>query len=324
MNLENQPLISVIVPVYKVEKYLHRCVDSILNQTYRNLEIILVDDGSPDNCGTICDEYAAKDSRIRVIHQENAGVSAARNAGLDACTGEYVAFVDSDDYIMPEMYETMLSALLEKNVDICVCQWQYEYADGRHPITQKHIDQTIYNVKTSRELIRYVYKSIYDVFTTIIAVNKLYKRSIICNERFQGRRMEDDTLHTRLFVKNIPVVVIRDLLYVYYENTSSLTRASFGQEHIKFLDLLLERYHLYGDDPFMKHESLVRYADIYIEYYFKAKLLRLTMPKKSNFMFAVWKLICERSCSIKFYVRMLVFAVSPALYQCIVRQKHQG
>ena len=99
MNLEQQPLISVIVPVYKVEKYLHRCVDSILNQTYRNLEIILVDDGSPDNCGAICDEYAAKDNRIRVIHQENTGVSAARNAGLEACTGEYVAFVDSDDYV---------------------------------------------------------------------------------------------------------------------------------------------------------------------------------------------------------------------------------
>lgn len=108
-SMRNQNLlISVIVPVYKVENYLHRCVDSILAQTYTNLEIILVDDGSPDRCGEICDEYAAKDSRIRVIHQENGGLSAARNAGLDLCTGEYIVFVDSDDYLDPALMETLI------------------------------------------------------------------------------------------------------------------------------------------------------------------------------------------------------------------------
>lgn len=101
------PLISVIVPVYKVEPYLHRCIDSIRNQTYTNLEIILVDDGSPDNCGRICDEYAQKDKRIFVIHQENGGLSAARNSGLDRCSGAYIGFVDSDDCIHPEMYERL-------------------------------------------------------------------------------------------------------------------------------------------------------------------------------------------------------------------------
>lgn len=101
------PLISVIVPVYKVEPYLRRCIDSIRNQTYTNLEIILVDDGSPDNCGCICDEYAQKDKRILVIHQKNEGLSAARNSGLDRCTGAYIGFVDSDDCIHPEMYERL-------------------------------------------------------------------------------------------------------------------------------------------------------------------------------------------------------------------------
>ena len=96
----NQPeLISIIVPVYKVEKYLDKCVESIVEQTYKNLEIILVDDGSPDNCPAMCDEWAQKDSRIKVIHKENGGLSSARNAGLDACTGEYIYFLDSDDYI---------------------------------------------------------------------------------------------------------------------------------------------------------------------------------------------------------------------------------
>lgn len=111
-------LISVIVPVYKVEPYLRKCVDSILAQTYTNLEVILIDDGSPDNCPAICDEYAVKDSRIKVIHQQNAGVSAARNAGLDAATGEYIGFVDSDDWIEPDMYEVMLCRMLEKRAEI--------------------------------------------------------------------------------------------------------------------------------------------------------------------------------------------------------------
>lgn len=105
-----EPLISVIVPVYKVEQYLDECVQSIINQTYKNLEIILVDDGSPDRCPEMCDEYARQDSRIKVIHKENGGLSSARNAGLDVATGEYIGFVDSDDFIDKEMYEKLLNA----------------------------------------------------------------------------------------------------------------------------------------------------------------------------------------------------------------------
>ena len=118
-------LISVIVPVYKVEKYLPQCVDSILAQTYRNLEIILVDDGSPDGCAAICDEYAKKDNRVRVIHQKNAGVSAARNAGLDCAQGEYIGFVDSDDFIAPEMFEALLSLIKKYHVSISMCQYRH-------------------------------------------------------------------------------------------------------------------------------------------------------------------------------------------------------
>lgn len=108
------PLISVIVPVYKVEEYLARCVDSILGQTYRNLEILLVDDGSPDRCGEICEEYAARDTRIRVIHKENGGLSSARNAAIDVAQGEYLGFVDSDDWIEPETYEALLEMALQE------------------------------------------------------------------------------------------------------------------------------------------------------------------------------------------------------------------
>ena len=123
--------ISIIVPVYKAEKYLPRCVESLLSQTYRELEIILVDDGSPDNCPEICDGYAEKDSRVKVIHKENGGVSSARNAGLEAASGDYITFVDSDDYVDGQMYEKMLSVAEEYSCDVVMCDCVKEFSDRR-------------------------------------------------------------------------------------------------------------------------------------------------------------------------------------------------
>ncbi len=114
-------LISVIVPIYKVEKYLAQCVESILAQTHKELEIILVDDGSPDGCGAMCDDYAKRDSRVKVIHKENGGLSDARNAGLAVCTGDYIGFVDSDDYIAPDMYETLAAFAEKEDLDVAMC-----------------------------------------------------------------------------------------------------------------------------------------------------------------------------------------------------------
>ena len=122
----HEPLISVIVPVYRVEKYLKQCVDSILAQSHRNLEVLLIDDGSPDACPAICDAYAEADSRVRVIHQENQGPSAARNAGLDACRGEYIGFADSDDWMEPELLASLLRMLQEKNLDVAFSAAQIE------------------------------------------------------------------------------------------------------------------------------------------------------------------------------------------------------
>ena len=121
--------VSVIVPVYNSEKYLNRCVDSILNQTYRSIELILVDDGSPDNSGRICDEYAEKDSRVRVIHKANAGVSAARNSGLEVASGDYATFVDSDDYIEPDMYSDMMEKVNQYNCDVVMCDCVKDFPD---------------------------------------------------------------------------------------------------------------------------------------------------------------------------------------------------
>ena len=117
-----EELISIIVPIYKTEKYLDRCIKSIINQTYKNLEVILVDDGSPDRCGVICDKWAQKDKRIKVIHKENGGVSDSRNAGLDIANGEYIGFVDSDDYIHKDFIKILYNLCKENNSDISVCE----------------------------------------------------------------------------------------------------------------------------------------------------------------------------------------------------------
>lgn len=126
----SNPLISVIVPVYKAEAYLERCVNSIRSQTYENLEIILVDDGSPDRCGEMCDTFAAEDSRIRVFHKENGGQSSARNLGLNNISGEYVGFVDSDDWIEPDMYRHLYDLIVQHNAQIACCGVQKDFFDG--------------------------------------------------------------------------------------------------------------------------------------------------------------------------------------------------
>ena len=130
------PLISIIVPVYKVEKYLVRCIKSIQNQTYTNIEIILVDDGSPDRCGIICDEIAREDSRIKVLHKENGGLSDARNKGIAIAQGEYVGFVDSDDYIEPDMYEHLLGVIEKYNVKLAICSLWCEDENGNSAIPE--------------------------------------------------------------------------------------------------------------------------------------------------------------------------------------------
>lgn len=187
-------MISIIIPVYKVEKYLRQCVDSVLAQTYTNLEVILVDDGSPDNCGAICDEYAANDSRVKVIHKKNGGLASARNAGLDAVTGEYIAFVDSDDWIDSDMYETLLRLLLECDADIAEGSfrfyrpWKTENKTLECPNTQK-----VFTWEGAQILDRFYFGS--DLFgdVSVIVCTKLYKAQLLRDLRFREGFVYEDS-----------------------------------------------------------------------------------------------------------------------------------
>ncbi|MBO4894987.1 MAG: glycosyltransferase [Clostridia bacterium] len=218
MNEHNSKKISIIIPVYKVEKYLQRCLDSVISQTYKNLEIILVDDGSPDNCGRICDEYAEKDDRIRVIHQENGGLSAARNAGLDIAIGDYIGFVDSDDYVARDMYEKLYNVLIENDADEAICN--YEFID-EFENELKYYSPIKDEVLSGAEAIiklNYEYHWYY-----LVAWNKLYKKSVFEGERFPvGKVCEDNFIVHKLFYKCRKIVTLSEKLYFYTQRKDSI------------------------------------------------------------------------------------------------------
>ena len=214
------PLISIIVPVYKVEKYLVRCIKSIQNQTYTNIEIILVDDGSPDRCGIICDEIAREDSRIKVLHKENGGLSDARNKGIAIAQGEYVGFVDSDDYIEPDMYEHLLGVIEKYNVKLAICSLWCEDENGNSAIPE--LIDPIDNVCLNAEAL---YPQIEQEFGWffVVAWNKLYHRSLL-NESFYpyGKIHEDEFVITDLLwnAKKIGCSKEKKYHYVYMRNDS--------------------------------------------------------------------------------------------------------
>ena len=219
--MKQEPLISVIVPVYKVPQYLEQCVDSILCQTYENLEILLVDDGSPDHCGAICDGYARKDSRVRVIHKENGGLSSARNAGLDAARGDYVAFADSDDWVEPDAYRAMLELAQKYQVSL-VCAGRYDYSEKRE--TRKPgLCPMREEVLSAEEMLGRLL--IWDQCDSA-AWDKLYARSLFEGIRYPLGKYYEDIGTTYLVVEKAEKVAMLPVpVYNYRHRSNSITMA---------------------------------------------------------------------------------------------------
>ena len=242
MSLDNYPLISIIVPVYKVEKYLKKCIESILNQTYMNYELILVDDGSPDNCPTLCDEFAKQDSRIVVIHKKNGGLSDARNSGLDIARGEYIGFVDSDDYIAPNMYEVLLKTALKNNADLTLCNYirvNESYEEIVSETIHKHaVDKKYNKSEFIHELIK-PYGSYY-----IVVWNKLYKSSIFHKLRFpKGKQHEDEYVIHHIIDQCDVIVSVKDDLYYYVQRDGSIMSKEFNLKNMDYGEALIDRYY---------------------------------------------------------------------------------
>lgn len=228
-----QPLISIIVPVYNVEKYLDKCVESIIRQTYENLEIILVDDDSPDNCPRMCDLWAQKDSRIKVLHIENKGVANARNTALKIAHGDYIGFVDSDDYIEKDMYEHLYNLIRANNADIAVCDYQIN-DDDRGEATEKLLSKL--------DALKIVVTGDYKFG---VLWNKLYKKEMLQNIEMPDLVCSEDLVFNYYAFKNANTVAQSNLkLYHYFQNTNSTVHKKFDKSNY---DAVKAREIIYND-----------------------------------------------------------------------------
>ena len=226
----DEKLLSVIVPVYKVEPYLKRCIDSIRNQTYKNLQIILVDDGSPDRCGEICDKYTFKDKRIIVIHQKNEGLSGARNNGMLFAKGEYISFVDSDDWLHPKMYEILINMIENHQLDIARCS--VCHTDGHRE------EQILPSKITPNVLIQgdKVFESYFSEFLCKVVWNAVYKRHIVEGILSPiGCHSEDNYVSGRYLYRCKRLMITNECLYYYYKNPNGVTRGG----HKRLLDICI-------------------------------------------------------------------------------------
>ena len=221
-----EDLISIVIPVYKVEPYLLRCVQSVMAQTYRNLEIILVDDGSPDNCGSLCDRLAEKDARIIVYHKENGGLSDARNFGTERATGSYIAFIDSDDYIAADYIAYLHTLLAENNGDIACCPMTKTAGD----LAAYHTNESMPEVQllTGIEACHQLFESKLRL-TLVTAWGKLLKSEIVKNAPFpKGRVHEDEATTCKYYYASRKVVVGNRCLYAYFQNPDGITKSTQG------------------------------------------------------------------------------------------------
>lgn len=238
-----KPEISIIVPIYKVEEYLIRCIDSILAQTFTNFELILVDDGSPDNCGKICDEYAKKDERIKVIHKENGGLSSARNAGIKVATGDFIGFVDSDDYINKEMYLKLYELCKSTNSQIGICNFQREINGILEVVNHDLVVKVLDNVEAMKELFR-------GVLYRFSACNKIFHKSCFKGVTFpEGRIHEDLATMYKLFNNSEKSVYINYSGYVYVKRENSILTSKYNPNRLQafesweeILKFMMEKY----------------------------------------------------------------------------------
>ena len=238
----SQDVISVVIPVYNVECYLQVCVESVRCQSHKQLEIILVDDGSTDNSGKICDEYARKDERIKTIHKHNGGLSEARNTGIDAATGNYIAFIDSDDYISPEMIHKLYTYSKTDNADITICGYQTITENGdtmaqcgmpREKLTRFQAQEKLNDDGQSGA-------------PFVVAWNKLYRKQLFSDIRFPvGKIHEDAFIMHKVFDRCSTISTVDGLYYYYRQRTGSITKRNFSVQNLDCVEAYYQRYCYY-------------------------------------------------------------------------------
>lgn len=316
------PLVSVVVPVYKVEKYIHECVDSILQQTYEDIELILVDDGSPDNCGVLCDEYAKADPRVKVIHKENGGLSDARNAGIDIAQGEYITFVDSDDFISKNYLSSMIRMAQSNEADIVQIEATHD-CDGLGK-NKKDNRQSIMVFSPSEALINMLRFQVVQV----MAWGKLYKRKLFENIRYPKGRLNEDNLTTYklLLAAKKNVVCSPEQLYFYRVNNEGIMNSSFNVRRYEILTFRDEINDYLGINA-KQYTSEIDYSEmrmairLYNECVVKGK--DLDYKKEQDQVYELLKTFHPEhiKCELKYKILLNIISHSRNLYDAILRLK---
>lgn len=280
------PEISVIVPVYNCEKYIRKCIESILDQTFKDLELLLIDDGSVDESGKICDEFKLKDKRVKVIHEKNSGVSIARNVGINIAKGKYIGFVDGDDYLAPDMYESLYKNLQENNADIAICGimncFLKELPKGKikeERALQSNIREK--GILSGRQALSEALKS--RIFS-VNPVNKLFAAKFLKEERFPANKTSEDAfLIPKILAKAERVVYDMEPKYYYVRHLGSITVSDFKESDWSVVEAYKEHLHVVKDNyPELLEEAKFRYFWSYI-YVFDKMIKSKTKVRRQDY-----------------------------------------
>lgn len=313
------PKISIIVPVYNVEGYLNNCIDSILNQTFKDFELILVNDGSTDNSLKICKYYKNIDNRICIINKENGGLSSARNAGLDIAKGEYIGFVDSDDYIHPQMYELLYNQIMKNDADISMCEFKRVSEFKKMELSDKVILNQEVEILNNEEAVFKLGEK--RAVTYVVAWNKLYVKSLFNSIRFkEGIIHEDEYIIHRLLYQINKLVYIRKELYFYLQREGSIMDKSLNINSSDYLLACSDRVKFFYEkdsiqlkkywEKFYLWKFFNDYSELYKEYNdnFKLKILR------KDFAQLLKILLKDKDYGKKEKISWIIFAISPKIY----------
>lgn len=305
--------LSVIVPIYNCERYINKCVCSIVGQDYKNLEVILIDDGSSDRSAEICDSLKKENPCIRVIHQKNKGVSHARNVGMQIASGEYITFVDADDYLLDySVYSEAVRVLENKKVDVVAWLWQYENMSGNKIVSRNNITGVKYGMQSARDFLKLLYCGNYANGMVISVWNKLYRTEKVKSLEFPMIYSEDDSWSVQVLAEASYIYVMNKFGYVYKENDKSLTHLEFTEKNYSILDILKKRNKLLQNDEFLMNETQKLYCNLYIEYFYRAREVDIEFYEdKITFN-------CYRknpNLNIRTRIRFGIFSLSHQLYE---------
>lgn len=330
-----EALVSIVIPVYNVEKYVEKCVNSVLAQSYRNTEIILVDDGATDGSPTLCDQYAEKDDRVKVIHKKNGGLSDARNAGIEFATGEYLMFVDGDDYISPDMVEILYNAITREKAELSICNFLYVTGDAAL-MDDNNTNLPIQDEVISGEIVLkeklFEPKSWY----WVTAINKLYDKRLFNEIRFEkGKIHEDEFILHKIMLQCKRIACVSDGLYFYVQRTQSIMHSKLS---IKALDkteaFFLRAQDLSSMPGFEKASSaFLRRGVGFFCWYYKTRGMKLDKEhreknKKLQIIYrATYKTLSYKRISLQFYKKVFMILnffdmmFTTRIYSCVSNYK---